>query len=384
MVHAVTVWLRPAASWSVATATRLWNSGEAARLRVWPVLAPAAAAVGRGWAKVAPLLAVAIGKVREVIPANVLRARSQVLQIGASVAAVVIAVLAIGGVVATTRHAPRPAASAAALQMLPAPRTTVATPPSAAGTPDVSAAPGPRKAATPEARSTTPKAPDKTKGHDSGTPGEPGPEYGIDVSNHNGDINWNKVAANGKRFAYVLATDGEGFTNPLFKSQFNGARDAGLLVGAYHFARPSGSASDQADFLLSTIDYHSDGKTLPPELDLEVNPADGGCYGLSPGQMQDWVKAFNARVKQETGMDAVLYANSSFWNQCMGGTDAFKSTNPLSLAMYGSGSPSSPGGWDHYTIWQNSQWGRVNGVDGDVDLDVFNGGLDQLRKFTRH
>lgn len=387
-------WLRAAAAWLATTATSLRNTAEPAVRR----------AVLPAWRRVAPRLAVAVEKVRAVLPADVFRlsdrkraaddrpaaARLRTLQAGLSAAAVGVVALMIVGVAATAHHAPPPTRDAALRMLQPAPSTATVVPPagasaapasSAASTPSTSSAsqqPSERKASKPTSPASSSAASAST------TPSEPGPEYGIDVSNYNGDINWKKVAAYGKRFAYVEATDGGGFANPLFQSQVSGAKDAGLLVGAYHFARPYGSASDQADTFLSTLHYKADDKTLPPELDLEVNPADGGCYGLSAGEMQDWVKAFNARVKATTGTDMVLYANSSFWSECMADTDAFSSTNPLFLAKYGVSAPSVPAGWDHYTFWQNSESGWVNGVSGDVDLDVFNGSLDQLKKFTQH
>ncbi|WP_114454778.1 GH25 family lysozyme [Halopolyspora algeriensis] len=200
---------------------------------------------------------------------------------------------------------------------------------------------------------------------------------GIDVSNHNGSVDWNKVAASGKKFAFVLATDGQSFTNPMFEEQFQGAKEAGLLTGAYHFARPTGSAVAQADRLVNTMGNTEDGKTLPPVLDMEVSPSGGSCYGKSSGEMHTWMQTFLDRVKERTGEKGIVYANPSFWSNCMDGSDAF-SEYPLWVAAYQVDQPSIPGGWDKYTFWQFTHKGSVPGVDGYTDINKFQGSGEEL------
>ncbi|MDR7300354.1 GH25 family lysozyme [Haloactinomyces albus] len=200
---------------------------------------------------------------------------------------------------------------------------------------------------------------------------------GIDVSNHNGSINWDKVADSGKEFAFVLATDGQSFTNPLFQQQFDGAKEADMLVGAYHFARPTGSAVAQADRLVNTMGTTDDAKTLPPVLDMEVSPSGGGCYGKTAGEMQGWMQTFLDQVKDRTGEKGIVYANPSFWSQCMNGSDAF-SDYPLWVAAYGVDSPSVPGGWNEYTFWQFTSKGHVPGINGYTDINEFRGSGEDL------
>lgn len=204
---------------------------------------------------------------------------------------------------------------------------------------------------------------------------------GLDVSNHNGSVDWKKVAADGQKFAFVLATDGEKFTNDLFGKQYSGARDAGLLTGAYHFGRPDGSATNQAERFLKTANYHNDGKTLPPVLDLEPNPADHGCYGKSAEALTEWTKTFAGKVKESTGRDPIIYTGQGFWDKCMSNTKSFKE-KPLWVASWGVDKPETPGGWENWTFWQYDDKGSVDGVSGKVDVDKFNGSLDDLKKFA--
>jgi lysozyme len=212
----------------------------------------------------------------------------------------------------------------------------------------------------------------------------PGPPVeGIDVSNHNGDIDWRQVAADGKKFTFVLATDGTSFTNPRYGEQYHGAKDAGLIAGAYHFARPgSSSAEEQAERFLDTADYQADGRTLPPVLDLEVDPKAGGCYGLSVDQMQQWTKTFNEKVKERTGKDAIIYANPSFWRECMGSSDAF-GNHALWLASYDVDNPAVPNGFGDWDFWQYTSKGKVAGINTNTDLNKYKEGLARLERLAR-
>jgi len=86
--------------------------------------------------------------------------------------------------------------------------------------------------------------------------------FGIDVSHWQGEINWNSVHNSGKSFAFVKATEGNGFTDPKFITNMNGASANGMLVGAYHFARPDlgNSATDEANYFVDIAgDYISQG-----------------------------------------------------------------------------------------------------------------------------
>ena len=92
---------------------------------------------------------------------------------------------------------------------------------------------------------------------------------GIDVSHHQGGVNWNAVAASGISFTFIKATEGAHMTDAAFATYWNGARAAGIRRGAYHFFRPADSGIQQADFFLRTVGAFAEGD-LPPILDWEV------------------------------------------------------------------------------------------------------------------
>lgn len=94
---------------------------------------------------------------------------------------------------------------------------------------------------------------------------------GIDVSGYQPSINWATVKANGVKFAFIKATEGTGYTNPSFSSQYTGATNNGIIRGGYHFARPdvSSGAAQASYFLAHGGGWSADGITLPGALDIE-------------------------------------------------------------------------------------------------------------------
>jgi len=203
---------------------------------------------------------------------------------------------------------------------------------------------------------------------------------GIDVSSHQGNVDWGAVAGAGIRFAYVKATEGTSYQNPYFAQQYVGSYNAGMVRGSYHFALPDASSgAAQADYFADHGGgWSADNQTLPGSLDIEWNPYGATCYGLSPDQMVGWIADFVNRYRERTGRDAVIYTAASWWNQCTGSSTAFAGTDPMWVAHYGVDSPNLPAGWGFYTFWQYTSTGSVPGVGGNVDRNVFNGDESRL------
>lgn len=217
-----------------------------------------------------------------------------------------------------------------------------------------------------------------------------GQPLGLDVSSWQGTVNWSSVKANGARFAYIKATEGTGYRNGEFGPQYSGATNVGLLRGAYHFGRPEvSSGSAQASFFVNNGGgWSADGITMPPVLDIEDNPYAGlnRCYGKTPGQLAAWVRDFTQTVYRMTNKQAMIYTSYYFWRDCLGNTSEFSQTNPLWLASYYTNSPSVPGGWPTFTVWQyaNAYADASQTVRATFpgDQNVFNGSMDQLRKLA--
>ncbi|MEV5605975.1 GH25 family lysozyme [Streptomyces sp. NPDC052299] len=198
---------------------------------------------------------------------------------------------------------------------------------------------------------------------------------GIDVSSWQGGINWSSVRGAGIEFAWMKATEGLTYKDPTFSANYLNAYNAGVIRGAYHYARPdvSGGAA-QADFFASNGGAWSrDNLTLPGVLDIE-----GTCYGYSQASMQQWILDFYNRYKARTGRDVVIYTSPSWWNTCTGGWSGMSARSPLWVAHWTTGTPSIPSGFPYYTVWQYSSTGSVSGVSGNVDRDRFGGDRSRL------
>jgi GH25 family lysozyme M1 (1,4-beta-N-acetylmuramidase) len=197
---------------------------------------------------------------------------------------------------------------------------------------------------------------------------------GIDVSSYNAPVNWGSWWNKGKRFAYIKATEGTSYRNPSFSKQYTYSYRKGFIRGSYHFGRPDGAsgAAQARYFVAHGGGWSADGKTLPGALDLEQNYTDGKhpCWRNSDAENVAWAKSFVKEYRKLTGRDAVIYTNMNFWKQCMGNTTAFRNTNPLWFAYYGT-PKSVPGGWPYYTFLQYSGTG--------MDLDRFSAGLSRLK-----
>ncbi|MEU1568880.1 lysozyme [Streptomyces mirabilis] len=209
------------------------------------------------------------------------------------------------------------------------------------------------------------------------------PIRGHDVSSHQKHVDWPAARSDGARFAYVKATESTTYRNPYFARQYDGARRAGLIRGAYHFARPdkSSGAEQAAYFVRHGGDWRADGWTLPPALDIEYNPHSKKhpCYRLGWKRMVAWIRSFSDEIERETGRRPVIYTTAHWWNTCTGGSRAFASNHPLWIARYDTSHPGAlPGGWTYWTFWQ---YGDKGGLPGDQDL--FNGPPSRLRALAR-
>ncbi|WP_026922779.1 GH25 family lysozyme [Glycomyces arizonensis] len=205
---------------------------------------------------------------------------------------------------------------------------------------------------------------------------------GVDVSNWQGSINWTSVKNAGIDFAYIKATEGTSYRDPRFDDNYPGAYYAGVIRGAYHFARPSySSGSTQANFFASNGGaWSADNLTLPGAVDLEAPPSGARCYGLSTTQMRNWISDFYNTYKSRTGRDVVIYTTASWWNSCTGSWTGMAAKSPLWVAHWGASSPALPAGWSNttWTFWQYTSSGSVSGIAGNVDRDHFNGSQARL------
>jgi len=196
---------------------------------------------------------------------------------------------------------------------------------------------------------------------------------GIDVSHWQGTIDWAKVAAAGKSFTFLKASEADDYADPSYATNRSSAQARGLWTGAYHFARPDSSAGDavaEADHFAATI--HLGRGDLVPALDLEQTG------GLSVAALQAWTTTWLGEVTKKIGVRPMIYTSPAFWKASMGDsrTLADAGYKTLWVAHWGASSPVVPAsnwGGHGWTFWQYSDCGAVPGLSGCVDLDRYRG-----------
>ncbi|MCK4731814.1 MAG: PKD domain-containing protein, partial [Methanophagales archaeon] len=209
---------------------------------------------------------------------------------------------------------------------------------------------------------------------------EPPSLEGIDVSHYQGDIDWSQVYNAGYRFAFAKATEGDHrppqIIDDHFETNMNEGHDAGMLMGAYHFAHPEvNDATDEAQFFVNVADDYLTEGYLRPVLDLESGAS------LGKTALSTWVHEWMNTVKSETGIEPIIYVNSNYANNYL---DSSVSSYELWIAHWTYDPDASPntGIWNDWDFWQYSDAGSVPGVNGDVDMDLFNGDMSRLNTFV--
>jgi lysozyme len=181
--------------------------------------------------------------------------------------------------------------------------------------------------------------------------------FGIDVSHHNGNINWGQVPD--VEFVYIKATEGATYVDPMFQQNIKGAKAKKLRVGAYHYFRTTSSVQKQFENYKQHV-KKSD-IDLIPMVDVEE------CKKWPTTQFQDSLIRFIQLVKSHYGKAPMIYSVNTFYNRyCAPRINNYH----LMIGRYGDEEPFIKGRGT-YTIWQKSQTGRLAGIAKNVDINVF-------------
>ena len=192
------------------------------------------------------------------------------------------------------------------------------------------------------------------------------PVRGIDVSAHNGYINFRKVASAGYEFVFIKASEGEDFQDRNFLINYYSSGNAGLKRGAYHFFRFDKDGVDQAVNFVNTI------KQRPLELGVAIDvESEGNPKGIAVEVIQERLQSMIEFLNLK-GYRVMLYTNVKGYETYL--LNVFAGL-PLWICSFSS----RPVDVD-WTFWQYDHHGRVNGVKGDVDLDTFSGSREDWRK----
>jgi lysozyme len=185
---------------------------------------------------------------------------------------------------------------------------------------------------------------------------------GIDVSRYQAQINWTKVADTGLDFAFVKATEGGDHQDELFSTNWNALELSGIRRGAYHFYRPAVNPKLQAENFFTTVGHLTAGD-LPPVLDVETR-------GKTPSsEFVDDIKTWLLLAEARYGAKPILYTGQNFYNRFLAGHFP---DYPVWIARYKKETPSLADG-RAFQFWQFSDKGKLPGIDGHVDVNVFTG-----------
>lgn len=183
---------------------------------------------------------------------------------------------------------------------------------------------------------------------------------GIDISHYQGKIDWDKVKKAGVTFAIQKCSQGTNYKDPTFEENKKEIRKAGILFGSYHYAQPD-DAIKEADHYIKSVGDIRNGELLV--LDWEKT------HSNPPA----WCKKFLDRVKEKTGVKPYLYTYESKLLSLR--FEEIANEYPLWIAKYGTNDgtkqkkPDS-GLWKDWDIWQYTSRGKVDGIEGNVDLDI--------------
>ncbi|MCC7074846.1 MAG: hypothetical protein IT383_26285 [Deltaproteobacteria bacterium] len=196
---------------------------------------------------------------------------------------------------------------------------------------------------------------------------------GIDVSYWQSDVDWARVADDGVEFAFIRVSDGLTHVDTKFERNWAGAKDNGVLRGAYQFFRSNQDPIAQAELLIEKVGQLEPGD-LPPVIDVESK--DGQSASTIRRKVGQWLD----HVEAALGVRPIVYTGPYFWRDQVGGADF--DDHALWIAHYGTSCPYVPPTWTSWTFHQHSSSGRVRGVSGNVDMNLFNGTMNELLALT--
>ncbi|OPZ84451.1 MAG: Lysozyme M1 precursor [Firmicutes bacterium ADurb.Bin419] len=188
------------------------------------------------------------------------------------------------------------------------------------------------------------------------------PYRGLDVSNHQGVIDWRKVESQNFSFVYIKATEGKDYIDKFFKDNWINSKQAGLRTGAYHFFTFGSKGIEQAMNFINIVPNDND--SLPPVIDVEF----GGNSKDIPDreQLKNELKVFIEQIQSNYNRIPIIYVTYEAYSMYI--QDDFKECKIWIRDIFKYPQLKDNREW---AIWQYCNRGRVEGIDGFVDLNVF-------------
>lgn len=197
--------------------------------------------------------------------------------------------------------------------------------------------------------------------------------HGIDISHYQGEIDWEQlknamIEGCPVRFVIIKSTEGASRLDDHFRENFNQVRDYGFIRGAYHFWSNKSSAREQAYYFLDKV--HLTEGDLPPVLDIEHKPAD-----KSVDDFQRDVLTWLHIVEDKYHAKPIIYTYYKFKEKYL--SAPVFDDYPYWIAHYYVDKVQYQGKWK---FWQHTDAGKLPGIKGYVDFNIYNGSFYDLRK----
>lgn len=197
------------------------------------------------------------------------------------------------------------------------------------------------------------------------------PVRGIDVSHHQGRIDWMLVAQGETRFVYIKASEGGDWRDPLYTANMAGAQATNMRVGAYHFFTLCSPGEVQARNFLAIA---ATARDLSPAIDLEYV---GNCAARpSRQEFEKELTDFIRVVRGELGVEPILYTMEDFYSDYLEGGKFSAAPLWVRDIFFGMSWPDA----GHVVFRQFANKGRVAGISGPVDLNHFIGSQEAFEK----
>lgn len=194
--------------------------------------------------------------------------------------------------------------------------------------------------------------------------------WGIDIASYQGFPDMARVKAAGAEFVFVKATEGISYVNPTFSQCWKDIKLAGMYRGAYHYANPDHNPGwQEAEFFHQTVMRL--GGIEPGDI-LALDIEEG------TGDLSTWTMEFMQHLATMAGFPPIIYTSRGFIDAHNLASAPSLGTYGLWLASWQVTMPPAPHPWNVVAFWQYSASGEVDGVDGPVDLDQFNGPADRI------
>ena len=191
------------------------------------------------------------------------------------------------------------------------------------------------------------------------------PIQGIDISHYQKDINWKKVNQENIGFVFMKATEGHDYIDPNFEYNWEETGRLGIKRGAYHFFSMRSSGIEQGVKITEVVPY--DENSMPPVIDIEIPTTHNET--VVKKELQDLIAILKNHYKKEP----ILYVTYDTYN-------AFIKDDFLNAPIWIRDILKPPllYGGRNWTFWQFTDQGRVNGIEGDVDKNVYKSTVEQF------